>query len=167
LNSCKDYTKNKFPLGLNSPSYFRGENRRSWSLISFGLQFEPEWTFEATKSKRRLCLYREITYLSSSGQVEGLGRSWVPFTLQGIKLLMITFNPRNPKPLGVAIESLIGDDLSIEVISKISCERVLNPYRLSVETISSYKRAMKRISTNIYFAFTEEDIVETYQKQEE
>jgi hypothetical protein len=165
LNSQLRNQSGHFPQGLISPPYHRGEGGRSWSLISVRLKREPLWALKLKKATHSLCLFREISYLSPTGQVEGLGRSWVPLTIKGLKMLLITFNPISPKPLGVAVESTLRDDFQIEIVAITSADWVLNPYRLLVEPISSYKRVVRQISTDSIIAYTEEDIVDSTRKQ--
>lgn len=159
MNQKSKNKNNIFPNYLISPPYYAGQDGRSWSLLSCGVQKAPSWVTGIIKSKRPICIFREIAYLGTNGEVEGLGRSWIPWSRYFFKLLIRSFNFFDPKPIGVAIKTLLIDDYQVEVVRYEELSKVLTPYRLSEDIVSSFQRAVKQTSSNKYIVFTEEDIL--------
>jgi hypothetical protein len=150
-----------FPNNFVSHLYHEDQSGRSWALVSFGIRRLPRWIIRRNLAEPGWCVFREILYLSETGELDGIGRAWVLPGMSLIRMLIMLCNPLAPQPLGVALRKLYGNDLEIAIVEDTVLLLTLTPYRLTEESVHRYHRVVSCRSNSRTLAFTEEQFIQS------
>lgn len=146
-----------FPYDTISDKYVNTD-KKNWYLLQFTFKRCPLWINKW--SKINLFFFREIAYLNKVNEIEGFGRAWIPISKDGLKIIYHTMVTFNPKPIGLVLRKLYGEDISFEVEENGNIiEMTHSPYFLSKISVKSYKRIIKRNSTQVVLVYTEEEFI--------
>jgi len=145
---------NRTPDRFISPR-FHDSNNRQWFLLSVLLKQRPRWA--STHSDFKLFIFREIAYINKNNELIGLGRSYIPLSIFGLKIFLRCLNPLNPKPLGVVLEQRSEGETTITVILNEIKKMTLSPFRDSIVKVNSYKRII--IVDSFFKILIEEDFI--------
>lgn len=142
------------PNTLISPEYHYS-NKKSWFLLRILIKIKPSWASEY--SKKKYFIFREIAYVNGNNELNGLGRSYLPINFFGFFVFWKCIFIFNPKPLGVVLKKKYKDHLSINVVSNVSQNKILTPFKKDLAETQTFKRIITINNKNVIIV--EEDFI--------
>ena len=136
------------PKKFISSNFASGKSKLSWCLLKAA--------FKKCPTDNKWCFYRKILYLDENKVVMGFGKSWIPLTLIGFRIFMTCVNPFNPRPLGYVLDKVYEENNFEFDIAQEKSEKLISPYKSSIEHVISYKRQIKHKQNKIQ-VYVEED----------
>ena len=125
------------PDTLISPEY-HSSNKKAWFLLKILIKVKPSWASEY--SKKQYFIFREIAYVNDNNELNGLGRSYLPINFFGLYVFWKCILIFNPKPLGVVLKAKYNNDLSIDVVSNESKNKILSPFKNAIAKTQTFHR---------------------------
>ena len=140
-----------FPDGLISTKY-HSKKGRFWYLLKLSVRSVPNW---AVGRRFQLSIFREIIYVNQANEPIGIGRSYMPISLIGLRIVLKCVSLKNPQPLGVVLLTEYGNDIDFKVTATESIKDV-TPFSNAPLKVKEYKRILTLKEPDLEIAVEEE-----------
>jgi hypothetical protein len=145
-----------FPFDYISHRFYN-KTDRNWYLSKAQFVSVPPIVKNYIGSK--YCFFREVIYIDINGLFIGFGRSYFPFNMKSLILILKCINPFSPKLLGIVLNAMYSDGVKFQVIQKYHGEKKYLPYRTDACIYEGFYRVLSLKKNSSILVVTQEELL--------